>query len=92
MHELILTEVESVGDFRLSVRFKDGFATIVDVRPYLRGPVFEPLHDPEYFDRAFLDPDLGTVAWPNGADLAPEALRGDMAQPVMAEATPHYAA
>jgi len=39
----------------------------------LWGPVFEPLRDPAIFAQAFVD-DFGAVAWPNGADLAPDAL------------------
>jgi hypothetical protein len=44
------------------------------VRPLLHGPVFEPLQDPTEFAKVFLDPICRTIAWPNGADLAPEAL------------------
>jgi hypothetical protein len=46
-----------------------------DLRPLLRGPVFEPLLDPEAFARCFIDPVCRTVCWPNGADFAPEAIR-----------------
>jgi hypothetical protein len=36
--------------------------------------VFEPLRDPVYFARVELDAELGTISWPNGADIAPETL------------------
>jgi hypothetical protein len=36
--------------------------------------VFEPLRDPVYFARVELDAELGTISWPNGADVAPETL------------------
>jgi hypothetical protein len=36
--------------------------------------VFEPLRDPAYFARVELDDDLGSISWPNGADIAPETL------------------
>ena len=38
--------------------------------------MFGPLRDPAAFAGARVDPELRTVAWPNGADLAPEFLRG----------------
>jgi hypothetical protein len=58
----------------LQLTFNDGTTKTVDASPLLSGRVFEPLKDPAYFARAELDPIRGTVVWPNGADLAPEAL------------------
>jgi hypothetical protein len=43
-----------------------------DFAQWLDSPVFEPLGDHEYFRRFFIDG--GTVAWPNGTDIAPETL------------------
>ena len=58
----------------LEVTFDDGVVREVDLEPVLWGEVFEPLRDPDYFAQVTVDPDLGTVVWPNGADLAPEFL------------------
>jgi len=60
------------GEFKISVAFNDGVENTIDFSEWLVGPVFQPLKDPEYFARFFLDG--GTVAWPNGADIAPETL------------------
>ncbi len=67
-------EVRVVGPYQLHLVFSDGTAKTVDVRPVLTGPVFEPLLDQDYFKRVELDPICKTVVWPNGADIAPEAL------------------
>lgn len=58
--------------YRVHVVFSDGVDATVDFSDWLVGPVFEPLMDTEYFSRLFLDGD--TIAWPNGADIAPETL------------------
>jgi len=71
---LHIVEVEVCGPHSLDVRFNDGVHKQVDLTPLLTGPVFQPLRDPTYFARVVLDPQAGTVVWPNGADLAPEAL------------------
>ena len=62
------------GGHLLYLEFDDGVTKRVDVYPLLSGPIFEPLLDPAYFARMELDEDFGVVQWPNGADLAPEAL------------------
>lgn len=57
---------------RIHLVFNDGTEGVVDFAAWLSGPVFEPLKEVPYFERFFLDG--GTVAWPNGADIAPETL------------------
>ena len=58
--------------FRIHVTFSDDVQGTVDLQSWLDGPIFEPLKDRNYFKRFFIDG--GTVAWPNGADIAPETL------------------
>lgn len=69
------------GDFRIHLRFDDGLEKTVDFRGWLRGPVFVPLLDPAEFRRFHIEG--GTVAWSNGADIAPETLH---AAPPVADA------
>ena len=58
------------GGFRIQLAFNDDVEGTVDLRRWLEGPVFEPLKQPDYFARFFVEG--GTVVWPNGADIAPE--------------------
>jgi hypothetical protein len=58
--------------YHIHVTFNDNSEKTIDFGQWLDGSVFEPLKDPNYFRRFFLDG--GTVAWPNGADIAPETL------------------
>ena len=82
---LRIRSAEVCGPHSLLVSFSDGTAGEVDFRPLLDdGPVFGPLHDPDYFARVTVDPVCGTVVWPNGADLAPEAVRAAVRVPVAA--------
>jgi len=69
-----IDKVRVCGPHSLRLAFNDGTKKTVNVLPLLAGPVFAPLREPTYFGRAQLDPVAGTVVWPNGADLAPEAL------------------
>jgi hypothetical protein len=69
--------VAIAADRRLRVTFVDGTEGEVDMRafladPKLDGTIFEPLRDPKTFAQARVV--LGAIEWPNGADLAPDAM------------------
>jgi hypothetical protein len=54
------------------LRFEDGVEGEIDVVPFTG--VFEILRDPTYFAQVHVNPDYGTICWPNGADLDPLVL------------------
>ncbi len=64
-----------IEGFKLWVTFDDGTAGEVNLENKLSGSVFEPLKDSAFFSKVSVDPELETVVWPNGADLAPEFLK-----------------
>ena len=68
----IVIQAEYRGGFKIRVVFNDGVEKTIDFAEWLVGPIFEPLKDPAYFAGFFIDG--GTIAWPNGADIAPETL------------------
>jgi len=68
-----VTHAQIVTDHTVELQFGDGFVGRVDLSPALWGPVFEPLHDPEYFRRLRIEDD--TIRWPNGSDFCPDVLR-----------------
>jgi hypothetical protein len=68
-----LLNVRPLGDYRLRVEFEDGTTGEIDLSDRLTGPVFEPLRDPKLFSQVSVD-EFGVVCWPNGADLAPDAI------------------
>ena len=69
-----IVEAQYLRDYVIWLRFSDGVAGEVDLRDELDGPVFEPLRQIEMFQGVSLHPELHTIVWPNGADLAPEFL------------------
>jgi hypothetical protein len=67
-------QVKYLGDYRLELIFTDGLRGEVNLESELYGTMFEPLKDVELFKQVRADQELSTIAWPNGADLAPEYL------------------
>jgi hypothetical protein len=73
-----VVHVEPRGGYRLFLQFSDGTESERDFSEMVRsdGPMIRPLKDPAYFARVFLD--YGAPTWPNGFDMAPDALHHDM--------------
>jgi len=67
-----VVEVKAESGHRLFVRFTDGTSGKVQLDLSELSGVLAPLLDPEFFERVFVD--HGTVAWPGGIDLAPDAM------------------
>ncbi|MBN1606601.1 MAG: DUF2442 domain-containing protein [Polyangiaceae bacterium] len=70
-------------DACFSVVFHDGLEGRVDMAAFLRhrrvtATVFEALRDPAFFQT--LRVEQGAVVWPNGADLAPDAMYDAIAE------------
>lgn len=68
-----VSRVRALQGHRLYVEFEDGVRGEVDLSDRLFGPVFEPLRERSFFERVEVD-EFGAPCWPNGADLAPDAL------------------
>ncbi len=71
-----VVQVRPIADRKLSLTFADGREGVVDVDAVVGEytGVFAPLRDPAYFSQVRVHPELGTVFWPNGADLCPDVL------------------
>ena len=67
--------VRPVGDYKVALQFSDGAEGVVDIATLVefRG-VFAELSNPEIFARVRVDSECGTICWPGGADISPEAL------------------
>ena len=66
-----VVEARHIAGFIASARF-DGTEKQIDISQWFNDPVFESLKDPKIFKNFFIE--AGTLAWPNGVDIAPEAL------------------
>ena len=69
-----IVDARYVSEYTVWLRFEDGTQGEVDLSAELYGPVFEPLKDQAFFSQVRVNPDTGTIEWPNKADFAPEFL------------------
>jgi hypothetical protein len=75
---LHVKEAKYRHDYVIWLRFNDGTIGEVDLKDTLWGKVFEPLKCLEEFKKFHIDPEMETIVWENGADLAPEYLYAKM--------------
>ena len=73
-----IVEARYVAEHVVWLRFRDGTAGEIDLKPVLEGPIFEPLRDVETFKQFQIHPEFQTLVWENGADIAPEFLHDNV--------------
>jgi predicted O-methyltransferase YrrM len=70
-----IVEARVADGYKLYIRFEDGVDGEVDLSQLIEFEgVFSPLQDLRELARLRVDPETGTVCWPNGADLDPDML------------------
>ena len=69
-----VTSLYPKKDYEVEVHFDDGTVKAIDFEPVLIGPFWGELKDRNLFSQMYLDAEVGTIAWPNGADFDPDTL------------------
>ncbi len=74
-----VTRVRHVKDYELEIGFSDGTVAQLDFRGRTvgRGGVLGALENVDLFAQVSVDPDAGTLVWPNGVDFCPDVLYAD---------------
>jgi len=82
-----IVAVKPLEEYKLYLRFEDGIEGLVDVSQLIEFlGIFAPLKDVFYFNQVQLNSELGTIVWPNEADLDPDVLYAM----IKGEAIPNY--
>ena len=75
-----------IEGYRVEFRFTTGEVKLIDLQPFLRGPIFaEIVSDRVKFENFRVNDELGTIVWENGADIDPEVLYGKYTPAWMSE-------
>jgi hypothetical protein len=70
-----IVEVRPLGGYLVHFRFEDGLEGDLDLGKLIEfNGIFAPLRDEKEFAKVQLHGELGTIVWPNGADLDPDVL------------------
>ncbi len=76
MFQIDVIDVVPLPSRRLALTFADGLEATIELDRIVRAytGIFEPLLDDDFFRQVEVSSDLGTIVWPNGADLCPDVL------------------
>lgn len=81
--------VRAIEPYRLEIVFDDDMMGVLDLGDFVQlGPVTEPLRDPEFFAKVFIE--MGVPTWPNGCDI--DAINAHMLLEAAGELRPATAA
>jgi len=69
-----LQEIKVLDEYRIWLRFDDGFESIVDLKPLLNRGIALELLDSTHFIKVDIESG-GGLAWENGFDVCPNSLR-----------------
>ena len=70
-----VTGVRVLARYVVELTFADGDVRVIDLESLLWGEMFEPLvANYSMFREVRVDPNAGTIVWPNGADISPRTL------------------
>lgn len=77
---LHVTKAVYIKDYCIEVWFNDGVHGIVNFADdaIFDSPMFSSLKSPETFRNFTVDPEINTIVWSNGADLAPEYIESKL--------------
>jgi hypothetical protein len=68
-------EVRPLDDYQLYLRFEDGVEGVVGLKELIPFEgIFAELRERSFFERVRVNPELGAIYWPNGADLDSDVL------------------
>lgn len=76
MFMIDVVAVEPLEGRALQLTFEDGLTARVAMNLVIAkfDGVFAPLLDPVFFGQVRVDPEVGTIVWPNGTDICPDVL------------------
>ena len=74
IHDVV--SVRPLDNYKVELVFSDGAKGVADLSDWIvnRGGVMEPLEDPGFFKRVRVNPETGTIQWPNRVDFCPVVL------------------
>lgn len=74
-HEIYkINSFKIVAPYTLEIVFDDNIRKVINFEPILHGALYGKLRDLTFFNSVFLDKEVHTIAWPNGADFDPAVL------------------